>query len=390
MIPAVVVLDFDPVATILGIAVRWQIAAVAATILLALLVAAAIALVAERRHAAALAADPERAVAVAEAVEAALQTVRESGGPGEPTPAAEHPPEHEGIIDHPWPVSLRMDDLLFIVIAGAAGAVVGGRLGYALLYLDVYRADPSAILDLSVGSLALAGGLAAGVLTGVVVAAVLGAPVRRWMAVAVVPLLLALCLGKLAMVLGGSGQGLPSDATWATAYAGPGPWGSLAPALPSVPAQALEAATSGGALAAVLLLALLPPLRRHAAVLFAVGLGLWAVGRFAVAFTWRDPALVGDLNGDQLVTLGFAVVAALGIIGAVVSSLRVRGRATAPSGPAPAEAATEGAQMTPIDAVAATVTDEPAEGSSPVSAPPDVGPADVSDGTGEDDPGTER
>jgi phosphatidylglycerol:prolipoprotein diacylglycerol transferase len=352
---AVVVFDFDPVVTFLGVSLRWQILAVAATILLALLLAAAIAIAADRRRAAALAADPERVAAVAEAVEAALQTVRATGEAGSPAstpdvdadadadaaaavrpavaagsgPAAETKgaaasPDRPSLVDHPWLVSLRLDDLLFIAIAGAAGAVVGGRLGYALLYLDVYRLDPPAILDLSRGGLALAGGVALGVMTAIVVATILGAPVRRWLAVAIVPLLLALCLGKLAMILGGAGQGSPTVASWATAYAGAGPWGSLAPAVPSVPAQAIEAATTAAALVAVLLLALVRPLRRHAAMLFAVGLGLWAIGRFAVAFTWRDPALVGSLNGDQLVTLGIAIVSAVSLIGATVSIRRER------------------------------------------------------------------
>lgn len=365
-VPAVVIFDFDPVGTILGIAVRWQIVAVAATILGALLLAAAIALAADRRRAAALAADPERAVAVAEAVEAALQTVRgseadaspvEAGAAGaarptEPPAPSPVPQDRPPLVDRPWLVSLRLDDLLFIAIAGAAGAVVGGRLGHALLYLDVYRLDPAAILDPSRGSLTLAGGVALGILTGLLVATILGAPVRRWLGVAVVPLLLALCLGKLAMILGGAGQGVPTDAGWATAYAGPGPWGSLAPEIPSVPAQAIEAATSAAALVVVLLLALLRPLRRHAAILFAVGLGLWAIGRFAVAFTWRDPVLVGPLDGDQLVTAGIAAAAAASLIGATIS-LR-RGGATSTVSAAVAPGAGEpGAVAVRVPSVAA-------------------------------------
>ena len=57
---------------------------------------------------------------------------------------------------------------------------------------------------------------------------------------AAVPVLFAIGAGKLTMVLTGSGQGPPSVDGWSTAYLGPGPWGSLAPALPSVPSQALE------------------------------------------------------------------------------------------------------------------------------------------------------
>ena len=80
-------------------------------------------------------------------------------------------------------------------------------------------------------------------------ASLLGASVGRWLHIAAAPLLFALGAGKLAMVLTGTGQGVPSDAAWATAYLGPGPWGSLVPALPSVPSQALEGIATLGILA---------------------------------------------------------------------------------------------------------------------------------------------
>ena len=336
---AVVVLDFDPVGMVLGSAVRWQYVAVAVVIFATLLLAGALAVIAERRRAARLMRDPERAAAVAEAARAAEETLRTGVQPpsedlaasvaATPAPSGESVPSAVpggGIPtapaaardERPWPVGLRGDDLLFIVAGGIAGAVVAGRLGWVLLYLDWYRANPGSILDSTVGGLTLAGGVVGGVVAGILMATVLGAPVGRWLGVAVVPLLLALGLGKLAMVLGGAGQGLPSEATWATAYAGPGPWGSLAPMIPSHPAQVYEALTSAGALLAVLVLALVPAFRRHPGALFAAGIGLWAAGRFAVAFTWRDPALVGDLNGDQLMTAGIVVVAAAWLLGIAV------------------------------------------------------------------------
>ncbi len=375
--PAVIVFDFDPVAVIAGFAVRWQMAAVAAVIFEALVLAGVIALVAERRRVARLAADPERATAVAEAVRAAEETVRSAtDSPGEPpdagddasdgdAPAPVPPPAVE---ERAWPVGLRPDDLLFIVAGGVAGAVVVGRLGWVLLYVDWYRAHADAILDPAVGGLTLAGGLVGGIIAGLAMAVLLGAPVARWLGVAVVPLLLALGLGKLAMVLGGAGQGLPTDASWATAYAGPGPWGSLGPIIPSHPAQAYEALTTLAALLVVLLFALVPACRRHPAALFAVGIGLWAVGRFAVAFTWRDPALLGSLNGDQLVTLGMTVVAVVALVGvavrakgaAPVSRLAVAGVGAAS---AAAEAADAPSETTPPDPLAPSGTND--EGPSP-------------------------
>ena len=135
---------------------------------------------------------------------------------------------------------LRADDLLFITVATVPGAVVGGRLGYVLLHLDYYGANTTAIMDPGQGALELGLAVVGGAFSGAYVAALLGAPLGRWMRTAALPLLFVLGAGKLAMVLGGVGQGQPVDLPWATAYAGAGPWGSLAANLPSHPAQAYE------------------------------------------------------------------------------------------------------------------------------------------------------
>ena len=137
--------------------------------------------------------------------------------------------------------TLRLDDLLFIAVGTVPGAVIAGRIGYILLHVEYYTANPSAILDPGLGAMELAFGVVGGLLTGSYVASLLGAPVGRWWHTAVLPVLIVLGLGKLTMILGGAGQGNPSTAAWATAFLGPGPWGSLAPALPSDPSQAYEA-----------------------------------------------------------------------------------------------------------------------------------------------------
>ena len=148
--------------------------------------------------------------------------------------------------DQDDPNHLRRDDLLYVAVAAVPGAVVGGRLGYALVHLDYYTANPSALLDITQGSLSLSLAVVGGFLTASIVAGLLGAPVGRWMHALVLPLLLALAGGKLAMALGGSGQGVPWDGDWATAYLGPGPWGSLAPGPPVAPVAGLRGSRHDG------------------------------------------------------------------------------------------------------------------------------------------------
>ena len=203
-------------------------------------------------------------------------------------------------------VDLRADDLLIIAVGIVPGAVIGGRLGFVLLHPDYYGSRLGELLDPSIGGLELGLAVVGGLLTGGLVAGLLGAPVGRWMHLATLPVLFVLGAGKLTMALGGAGQGVPSDADWATAYLGPGPWGSLAPALPSVPSQILEGSLTLVLAVVVGLLLMVGAFRsRDGRVLF-VALALWAVGRAAVALTWRDPAVVGGLPMGSVIALAIA------------------------------------------------------------------------------------
>ncbi len=230
--------------------------------------------------------------------------------------------------------ALRPDDLLFIAIGIVPGAVVGGRIGYALLHLDFYAADPVAILDPATGGLELGLAAAGGLLTAWYVARLLGAPTGPWLQVAIQPVLFTLGVGKLTMVLGGSGQGQPSDAPWATAYPGPGPWSSLAPALPSHPSQAYEGIATLVVLGVVgLLLAGTGPASRGRSDgrVFLFGLGAWALVRAAAGLTWRDPVVVGPLNAGSLIALGLAAACF-----ASIAAFSVRSRSDGATSRAPA------------------------------------------------------
>ena len=151
---------------------------------------------------------------------------------------------------------LRPDDVAFVAVGIVPGAVVGGRLGFLILHAGFYGSAPERLLDPAVGGLELGLAVVGGLPDGQLCGQPARAPVGRWLHLAAAPLLLGLGAGKLTMVLTGTGQGLPSDADSATAYLGPGPWGSLVPALPSQPSQAFEGIATL-AILAVLALALM-------------------------------------------------------------------------------------------------------------------------------------
>lgn len=226
---------------------------------------------------------------------------------------------------------LRADDLLFIAVATVPGAVVGGRLGYVLLHLEFYGANTTAILDPGQGSLELGLAILGGALSGSYVAALLGAPLGPWLRAATLPLLYVIGSGKLGMVLGGSGQGLPADLSWATAYVGPGPWGSLAADLPSHPAQAYEGIATLIVLLVLVLARAAGAFAARDSRLFFVGLGLWAALRAVVSVTWRDPAVLAGMSAPTLIASAISVGSAFGFV--LVARRRPRSRAEVPSGP---------------------------------------------------------
>jgi prolipoprotein diacylglyceryltransferase len=287
---AVIRLDFDPSTSVFGLSVRLETLVLVGVIFLVLLLAA---LIAGRSNA---------AVAPVEGADDAAGS------------------------------RLRRDDLILIAFGAVPGAVVGGRLGYVLLHLDYYSANQRAITDPGQGGLGLTLAVVLGTLTAVAVARLLAAPVGRWLSVASIPVLLGLGLGKLAMVLGGAGQGGYSDASWATAYVQPGPWESLNPSYPAVPSQVIEGALVLTVAVVVLAVPFLLRLRirrwrrlgrpglaprRDWAVLtggrrYLTVLGLWAIVRFAAAFTWRDARVLGPFGAEQLVLVPVAVVALCG------------------------------------------------------------------------------
>ncbi|MGZ6267523.1 MAG: prolipoprotein diacylglyceryl transferase family protein [Candidatus Limnocylindrales bacterium] len=293
--------DFDPTVAPFGLTVRLETLLLGAVILLVLVLIA-------------LRAGRER---------------RQATAAGE-LPAGTSPADSAG--------RLRRDDLILIAFGVVPGAFVGGRLGYGLIHLDYYRANPSFLWDPGQGGLALTLAVVLGTLTGLAVARLLAAPIGRWLGVAGLPILLGLGLGKLTMVAGGEGQGAYSDSSWATSFAGPGPWGSSNPSYSALPSQALEGALVLAAVAVVAGLPLLLRLRvrrwrrvvrpgwsprRDWSLLsggrgFAVVLALWAAARFAAAFTWRDARVAGPLCVEQIVLLGLLAMLVLVLVVPVV------------------------------------------------------------------------
>lgn len=253
---AVIALDFDPVLRLGDVTIRWQTVALAATIFVALCLAAGLA----RRTA------------------------------------------------------MRPDDLLFVVVGIVPGAVIGGRIGAVLAHADFYQSSLGSIVDPGQGTLSLSLAVAGGTLSGAIVARLLGTPVRAWLHIAALPVLFGIAFGKLAMVLSAAGQGVPSELTWATAYLGPGPWSTLAPEIPSHPSQVYEAIGTVLVALLVLVASSLGLFRSADGRRLLVALVGWGAVRAAVSVTWRDPAVIGSLPAGGVIAIVVAIAAAAGAV----------------------------------------------------------------------------
>lgn len=202
----------------------------------------------------------------------------------------------------------RTEDIAFVVLAAIPGAVVGGRLVHGLAFWDAYVLDPGTLLDLGRGSLSLAGAVAGGALTTAYVCRQLGGRVGVWADAAAVPVLLVIGGGKIAMLLGGAGQGLPWAGRGGVALLGAGPWASTDAAVPAYPTQVLEGIWALLGIPVVLVAE--RRLRRRgrtgqgAALLLAVG--WWLVGRAAVAVWWRDPPRLGPWGAEGIIAIALA------------------------------------------------------------------------------------
>lgn len=194
-----------------------------------------------------------------------------------------------------------LDDLLFFVVLGI---VLGGRLGYVLVYNPAhYLARPLEALAIWQGGMSFHGGLA-----GVVAAILLFARKHRLsplevgdaLAVATPP---GLLLGRLANFVNGELWGRPTDLPWGIVFPDPRAGG-----VPRHPSQLYEAALEGLLLGLVMLwLARRPRRPEEAGRLAGVFLVGYGLARFTVELV-REPDpqlgfLLGGLTMGQLLSL---------------------------------------------------------------------------------------
>ena len=211
-----------------------------------------------------------------------------------------------------WKVRIDADSLLTVVFCAIVGIILGGRLGYVLVYGDgYYLQHPEEILAFNHGGMSFHGGLVGALLAGIVAAKITRIPYLTLADMAVIGAPLGLFFGRCANFVNGELWGAPTDLPWGVVF------GGSAGMMPRHPSQLYEALLEGAVLFAILFAMSFkkPPFPRGTYIgTFLVGYGIF---RFLVEFIRQPDAQIGYLLGDWF-TMGQLLSIPLIVAGAIV------------------------------------------------------------------------
>ena len=219
-----------------------------------------------------------------------------------------------------WRVRVDTDSLLTIMLCVIIGVIIGGRLGYVLVYGDgYYFAHPAEVLAFNRGGMSFHGGLIGALLSGIVAAHATKIPYLTLADMGCIAAPIGLFFGRCANFVNGELWGAPTDAAWGVVF------GGSAGMMPRHPSQLYEALLEGVLLFIVLyaLSRKRPPRPRGTFLgVFLIGYGIC---RFLVEFVRQPDAQIGYLWGGWL-TMGQVLSAPLVIVGVCVLIYAVRAK----------------------------------------------------------------
>lgn len=188
-----------------------------------------------------------------------------------------------------------------MVLVGLVAGLLGGRVGYALEFFELYLENPQGLLSLNPSTLSLEGGLLTGLVSAIIYGSRAGLPLWPTLdALAPGLALFGFALG-LSHIASGDAFGVPSQLPWAIEL-----WGAR-----RHPTQIYES------LAGLLILIAIWRLREHVTFPgfhFLCWLCLASLSRLLLeAFRGDSILVLGNLREAQLVSLGVLLAALLGL-----------------------------------------------------------------------------
>lgn len=201
---------------------------------------------------------------------------------------------------------LPMEQIESLAIWVIVGGMIGARLFHVIDRWDLYAADPLSVLDVWNGGLAVYGGFAGGLITGLGYALRQRLPAWRLADAAAPGMILGQAVGRLACIPNGDAFGRPTDLPWAFIYTNPHSM---------VPRDLLNVPTQPYALYELLfdllILGVVWRLRKvfkSDGALFLTAMILYALGRFFLTYVRLEKIWFWGLQEAQVIALLALVV----------------------------------------------------------------------------------
>lgn len=211
-----------------------------------------------------------------------------------------------------WKIRIDDDAFFTVVFCVIFGVILGGRLGYVLVYGDgYYLQHPEKILAFNEGGMSFHGGLVGVIIGGVIAAKITKIPFLTLADMGVVGVPIGLFFGRCANFINGELWGAPTDMPWGVVF------GGAAGTMPRHPSQLYEALLEGVVLFIILFALSRKTPARPRGTFFGTFLLLYGLFRFMIEFIRQPDAQIGYLLGTQWFTMGQALSIPLMVAGVV-------------------------------------------------------------------------
>ena len=211
-----------------------------------------------------------------------------------------------------WKIRIDDDAFFTVVFCVIFGVILGGRLGYVLVYGDgYYLQHPEKILAFNEGGMSFHGGLVGVIIGGVIAAKITKIPFLTLADMGVVGVPIGLFFGRCANFINGELWGAPTDMPWGVVF------GGAAGTMPRHPSQLYEALLEGVVLFIILFALSRKTPARPRGTFFGTFLLFYGLFRFTIEFIRQPDAQIGYLLGTQWFTMGQALSIPLMVAGVV-------------------------------------------------------------------------